>query len=585
MDLQVKMNANEVSANVHDHGKVVDQQKNRVQCNYCAKSMSGFSRLRYHLGCVKGDVTPCGEVPENVKELMKTKLLELKRGSLGKEVGTLEYPDLPWKRKWYPSPSAIEHRKLQTTQKAGSDSRKDVQKDTVSENGVTKEVSLPNGRRGSQKVEDHKEREDSSSRQAKKCIGRFFYELGTDLSAATSPSFQRMITAALGCGQIGYKLPSCQELKGWILKEEVKEMQQYVKDVRNSWANTGCSILLDGWMDEKGRNLINVLADCPKGTIYIRSCDISAFIADVDALQFFIEQIIEEVGVENVVQIITHSISDCMAAAGQRLMEKFRTVFWTVSASYCIELMLEKIGMMDPIRGILDKAKAITKFIHSHATVLKLMRNYTSANTLVKPSKIKLAKPFLTLENIVSEKDNLQNMFVSSGWNSLIWASREEGKRVADLVVDPAFWTGAIMVLKATIPLVRVLSWINGSDKPQMGYIYDTMDQAKEAIAKEFKDKKSQYMPFWEVIDEIWNKHLYSPLHSTGYYLNPHFFYSSDFHCDAEVASGILCCIVRMVPDLHVQDVIGLQLDKYLWTEGAFAQGSAFDQRTNIPPG
>ncbi|XP_034673395.1 uncharacterized protein LOC117904748 [Vitis riparia] len=220
------------------------------------------------------------EVSANVHDhgTDETKLLELKRGSLGKEVGTLEYPDLPWKRKWYPSPSAIEHRKLQTTQKAGSDSRKDVQKDTV---------------------------------------------------AATSPSFQRMITAALGCGQIGYKLPSCQELKGWILKEEVKEMQQYVKDV----------------------------------------------------------------GVENVVQIITYSISDCMAAAGQRLMEKFRTVFWTVSASYCIELMLEKIGMMDPIRGILDKAKAITKFIHSHATVLKLMRNYTSANTLVKPSKIKLAKP------------------------------------------------------------------------------------------------------------------------------------------------------------------------------------------------
>ncbi|RVW83260.1 hypothetical protein CK203_039669 [Vitis vinifera] len=192
LETRVKMNANEVSANVHDHGKVVDQQKNRVQCNYCAKSMSGFSRLRYHLGCRQS----------------------------WQGVGTLEYPDLPWKRKWYPSPSAIEHRKLQTTQKAGSDSRKDVQKDTVSENGVTKEVSLPNGRRGSQKVEDHKEREDSSSRQAKKCIGRFFYELGTDLSAATSPSFQRMITAALGCGQIGYKLPSCQELKGWILKRK-----------------------------------------------------------------------------------------------------------------------------------------------------------------------------------------------------------------------------------------------------------------------------------------------------------------------------------------------------------------------------
>ena len=579
------MNASEVSANVRDHGKVIDRQKNRVQCNYCAKMMSGFSRLRYHLGCVKGDVAPCGEVPENVKELIKTKLLELKRGSLGKEVGNLEFPDLPWKRKLYHTASVIEHRKLHTTQKAGSDSKKDVQKDRVSDNGVTRDVPLPNGRNGSQEVVDHKEREDSTSRQAKKCIGRFFYEWGADLSVAMSPSFQRMITAAVGCGQIGYKLPSCQELKGWILKEEVKEMQQYVKDVRNSWASTGCSILLDGWMDEKGRNLINVLVDCPMGTIYIRSYDLSASIADVDVLQFIIEEIIEEVGIENVVQIIAYSISDCMEAAGQRLTEKFRTVFWTVSASHCIELMLEKIGMMDPTRGILDKAKTITKFIHSHATVLKLMRNHTSAYNLVKPSKIEWAKPFLTLENILSEKDNLQNMFVSAGWNSLIWSSREEGKRVAALVVDPDFWTGAGMVLKATIPLVRVLNWINGGDKSQMGYIYDTMDQAKEAIAKEFKHKKSQYMPFWEVIDEIWNKHLYSPLHSTGYYLNPHFFYSSDFHCDAEVASGMLCCIVRMVPDLHVQDLIGLQLDHYLLAEGAFAQGSAFDQRTNIPPG
>lgn len=585
MDLQVKMNANAVSANVQDHGKVVDRKKCRVQCNYCAKRMSGFSRLRYHLGRIKGDVAPCGAVPEEVKELMKSKLLELKKSILGKEVGLLEHPDLPWKRKLHSSPSAIDHRKIQTTLKAGSNCRNNVQ-NSVSENGITKEVSSSNGRSDSQKVMDHKEKEDSSSRQVKKSIGRFFYELGIDLSAATSPSFQRLINATLAHGQIGYKLPSCEDLKGWILKEEVKEMQQYVKDVRNSWENTGCSILLDGWMDQKGRNLINVLVDSPKGTIYVRSCDISGYIADVDALQSFIGQLIEEVGVENVVQIITNSTSDYMAAADQRFMEKFRTVFWTVSASHCIELMLEKIGLMDHSRRILDKAKAITKFIHSHATVLKLMRKYTSANNLVKPSKIKLAKPILTLETMVSEKDNLQNMFVSSGWNSLSWASREEGKRIAELVMDPAFWTGVRMVLKATIPLVQVLRWFSGGDdKSQMGYIYDKMDQAKEAIAKAFKHKKSQYMPFWEVIDEIWNKHLHSPLHSTGYYLNPHFFYSSDFHCDAEVASGLLCCIVRLVPDLHVQDVIGLQIGKYLSAEGAFALGSAIDKRVNIPPG
>ena len=61
-----------------------------------------------------------------------------------------------------------------------------------------------------------------------------------------------MINATLGNSQMVYNIPSCQELKGWILKDEVKDIQEYVKKIRHSWASTGCSILLDGWIDEKG---------------------------------------------------------------------------------------------------------------------------------------------------------------------------------------------------------------------------------------------------------------------------------------------------------------------------------------------
>ena len=94
-----RMATNEVSANVHDHGKAVDEQKKKAQCNYCGKVVSGFTRLKYHLAGKRGDVSACGEVPANVKELVKEKMLEFKRGNIRKEVNKLNHPDLPSKMK------------------------------------------------------------------------------------------------------------------------------------------------------------------------------------------------------------------------------------------------------------------------------------------------------------------------------------------------------------------------------------------------------------------------------------------------------------------------------------------------------
>ena len=149
------------------------------------------------------------------------------------------------------------------------------------------------------------------------------------------------------------------------------------------------------------------------------------------------------------------------------LMDKCQTLFWTVCASHCIEMILEKIGMMGTTGDVLDQAKTIARFIYSHAMVLNLMRNHTLVHDLVKPSKRKPAIPFLNLQNMVPEKGRLENMFISSVWKNSCWASRRQGKWVADIVVDPSFWSGAEMALKPAVPLVGVLLLIIGGDKGQ----------------------------------------------------------------------------------------------------------------------
>ncbi|MCL7029466.1 hypothetical protein MKW94_014323 [Papaver nudicaule] len=551
------------------HCTIVDQKKRRFRCNYCGKEITGLDRLKKHLGGVPGNVLPCVEVPEDVKIEMKNAVMgrmkaDANTNSDGKQKGNLND---------YSQHSLSRKRKHYTTVESGL-----KKKDEMAQSLIHPKQHDA-GKIG-------KEAEDISSRQIERCVGRFFFENGIDFSAANSPTFQKMIRALVGRGSTVYKVPSCNDLQGWILQEEKRALQEYVREIVHSWGSTGCSILLDGWTDGKQRNLINFVVDSPRGPIFMKSADVSDTTEDVASMITLLSEVIEEVGVQNVVQIVSYTSLGSVHAVGKKLTEKYRTITWTVCASHCIGLILDKIGMLDPWRGVLGKAKDITKFIYSHETVLKLMRKHTFGLDLVSSRRIRSLMPFLILERIESQKKNLKNMFNSLEWKSSTLASTADGTHVADLVTsESSFWAEAQMLLKGSIPLIRALHLLNGGDsKPQLGYIHETMDQVKETIKEEFKEEKTKYQPFWTIIDGIWNNHLHSPIHSAALFLNPSLFYFKKFNDDDVTKVGLTHCIERMVEDKRARYLILLQLDEYTEAGGAFGYGDAIDQRTGLSP-
>ena len=111
-------------------------------------------------------------------------------------------------------------------------------------------------------------------------------------------------------------------------------------------------------------------------------------------------------------------------------------------------------------------------------------------------------------------------MFSCDDWNESQQNKKAEGKDVANKVFEKTFWKKAEAIVLVSEPLVRML-WMVDGDKPAMGYIYEAMDQAKEAIKERYGDKRQKYFPIWKIINERWNKQLHRPLHAIGHYLNP----------------------------------------------------------------
>lgn len=61
--------------------------------------------------------------------------------------------------------------------------------------------------------------------------------------------------------------------------------------------------MTDWWTDGVGRTLINFLVNCPKGTIFLKSLDGSEYIKDAKLIHKMINDVIDEVGEKNVVQV------------------------------------------------------------------------------------------------------------------------------------------------------------------------------------------------------------------------------------------------------------------------------------------
>ena len=65
----------------------------------------------------------------------------------------------------------------------------------------------------------------------------------------------------------------------------------------------------DGWTDRKGKTLVNFLVNYSKGTMFMESINASSMIKTREKMFELLDKWVDQVGEENIVQVITNSHS------------------------------------------------------------------------------------------------------------------------------------------------------------------------------------------------------------------------------------------------------------------------------------
>ncbi|GLU05172.1 hypothetical protein SLE2022_222860 [Rubroshorea leprosula] len=586
------------------HGVAQDERKKKVKCNYCEKIVSGgINRFKQHLARIPGEVAPCKNAPEEV-------YLKIKE-------------NMKWHRsgKRHKRPDDKEISALSLESNDDDEEEEDVQEEDVMGRTSKEKLSISNrGRvkdlRNTFKVMSpiseplvKKSRLDSvflnvamsqaplSCKKARGKMGyskksrgevysaicKFFYHAGVPVEAASSLYFHKMLelVGQHGPGLIG---PSSQMISGRPLQEEIATIKSYLVEYKASWVTTGCSILADSWTDTEGRAIVNFLVSCPRGVYFVSSVDVTYVLDDAVNLFKLLDKVVEDVGEENVVQVITEN-TPTYKAAGKMLEEKRRNLFWTPCATYCINQILEDFLKLKCVWECIKKGQRVTRFIYNQVWLLNLMKEeFTLGQELLMPSLTQSASSFATLHNLLDHRTSLKRMFQSNKWFSSRFSKTDEGKDVEKIVLNAAFWKKVNYVRKSVSPVMEVLQKVYNGKCLSMSYVYNDMCRAKLAIKSIHDEDAHKYGPFWGVIDNHWNLLFHHPLHTAAYFLNPSCRYRPDFVPHVEVGRGLNESIARLEVDNAIRISASMQIPDYTSAKADFGTELAVSTRTELDP-
>lgn len=557
------------------HGVMVDGERHKVKCKYCQKVIvgGGISRLKEHLAGIRGNVAPCEEVPEAVhlqfKTLVGFKGFEKRRRHKGLDTGNniLPAPCLDNGGGDYDTGKTGKEKEVDTSIHLKKHKKNPYQMTIIQSDEPLNQSSF---------LKDIIDEADSA-------VSKFIYKAGIPLSVSNSCYFQKMAEAIAAAGP-GYVMPSYDILGGKLLKRNVNEAKQKCSALKKCWEISGCSVLVERWTDKMSRTVINFFVYSSKGSVFLKSFDSIDDTHTFESLLGLFDSVVEEVGSSNIINFITDT-KPSYKAAGQALATKYGTFFWTACSAHCIDLMLEKIADMDEVKGLLGKAKKITRFVYNNSSVVNLMRKRTGTRDIIQHGNNKNESIFLTLKSITSLREPLHQIFTNATEENSALSNQRAWVEVSEIMEDSHFWSLCDQTMRAIEPLLTVLSLLDCEDRPSSGYIYDGMEKAKRSIISAFSNQESDYLPYLNVVDNVWQEELYSPIHAAGYFLNPSIFYNSRFSNSKVIKKGLLDCIEVLEPDLCTQVKITSQLSFYEDAVGDFGRPVAVRGRESLAPG
>lgn len=524
---------------------------NKVRCKFCSRILNGgISRLKHHLSQLpsKG-VNPCSKVRDDVADKVRAIIAtkeEIKETPIAKKPRLLE------------------------TQTSSPGTTNPTSKPAMSMEIIPSLTPI------SSSSLDEKE-------NAEKNIALFFFENKLDFSIARSPSYQLMIEAVGKCGP-RFTGPSAETLKTKWLERIKSEMNLGLKEIEKEWGRTGCTLIADTWTDNKSRALINFLVSSPSRTFFHKSVDASSYFKNIKCLSDLFNSIIQEIGPENVAQIIVDGPLSYTGIANH-IVQNYGNIFVSPCASHCINLILEDFCKIDWISRCIFQAQTITRFIYNNTGLLELMKKFTGGMDVIRTGITNSVSDFLSMQALFKQRSRLKHMFSCPEYSANFTSvNKPQSMSCITTLEDNELWRAIEECIAVSEPFLRILREV-ADGKPAVGFIYELMMKAKESIRTYYIMDEGKCKTFLDIVDKKWHNQLHTPIHSAAAFLNPCIQYNPEVKFIPVIKEDFFNVLEKLLPTPELRRDITSQILLFTRASGMFGCNLAKEARDAVAPG
>ncbi|KAG8501725.1 hypothetical protein CXB51_003899 [Gossypium anomalum] len=364
-------------------GTPVPNVKGNIVCKLCGKVLKGgITRFKEHIAHKTGNVAPCPNVTGVIRESMMNVLKESNTKKIDKKRRKDDFlsqlrEEEDENEEFIDEISAIRQATRERRSSQGSSIPTESEftlRGAILELVRSKSTKQP-------KVSDSFLK--SFRQKIGEAISKFLIYERLPFQLASSPWLYNLIQVSTEVGQ-GVKLPTPYEVSDVYLESEYQRVRNWVNGLKTHWKELGATLICD----------VDVSS--------VRSRDAEFYYSSLDS-------VVEEIGENYIVQIVTHNEA-AIKAAGKKLMLKRKHLYWTSCAAHCLDLCLEDIGKRPSVAKVLDEAKKVTCFIYNHTWTVGLIKKYTQGKQILQPALTRFATHFIQLEEITRQKQGLREL-------------------------------------------------------------------------------------------------------------------------------------------------------------------------------
>ncbi|EEC83362.1 hypothetical protein OsI_28770 [Oryza sativa Indica Group] len=280
-------------------------------------------------------------------------------------------------------------------------------------------------------------------------IARMFYTSGIPFNVARNPYFRKAFQFACNNQLGGYTPPNFNKLRTTLLVQERTNVERLLNALKSTWSTKGVSIVSDGWSDAQRRPILNFLAVTEDGPMFLKAINTEGEIKRKEYIAEKMFAIIEEVGPNNVVQVITDNASNCRAA-GLMVEQKYSHIFWTPCVVHTLNLALKSICAAKNSSGdaflefqwiseVAADASAIKNFIMNHSMRLSMFNDFSKLKFLA-IADTRFASTIVMLKRFRAIKENLILMVASEKWNAYREDNQVQAQHVKEKILNDLWY-------------------------------------------------------------------------------------------------------------------------------------------------